>query len=218
VKSEKKKVNLKKKFPCHLSFFSNDVKSIDTVVLCQHKIIDSDTFRFCLDGRCYKSNISIVYSSPSYLFLMVQIRVARRYIFKPKILFWVKFLGHLNRKYCYIFDHLVWFMAVFGIACDHLVFFPILVYLHQEKSGNPGPNKNTFNSDLFTFVPTHANSWKFNFVFCVLPCAHQYVHISFWHPPTYICTYVDWCLLIHTLQIRYILRCYVGRSPNNAER
>jgi hypothetical protein len=30
------------------------------------------------------------------------------------------------------------FYGHFGIVCSHLVHFPVLVYLNQEKSGNPG--------------------------------------------------------------------------------
>jgi hypothetical protein len=43
------------------------------------------------------------------------------------------------------YDHLEYFMAIWmnlwpgGIVCGHFgVFFPILVRLYQEKSGNPG--------------------------------------------------------------------------------
>jgi hypothetical protein len=42
------------------------------------------------------------------------------------------------------YDHLEYFRAIwynlcpFGIVCGHLVYFPNLVCLDQEKSGNPG--------------------------------------------------------------------------------
>jgi hypothetical protein len=42
------------------------------------------------------------------------------------------------------YDYLEYFMAIwhkvrqFGIVCGHLVYFPILVCLDQEKSGNCG--------------------------------------------------------------------------------
>jgi hypothetical protein len=42
------------------------------------------------------------------------------------------------------YDHLEYFTAIwyilwtFGIVYVHLVYFPVLVFLVQEKSGNPG--------------------------------------------------------------------------------
>jgi hypothetical protein len=67
-------------------------------------------------------------------------RVARWFIFKPKIPIWVNF----GKK-------LIYFMAIwnilltFGIFYDHLVFFVFIWYIfsglgvmNQEKSGNPG--------------------------------------------------------------------------------
>jgi hypothetical protein len=72
--------------------------------------------------------------------------VARWFIFKSKIQIWVYFGGPCNVKCCYFYDRLVYFTAIcynlcpFGIVCGHLVYFPILVCLNQEKSGNPGDN------------------------------------------------------------------------------
>jgi hypothetical protein len=53
------------------------------------------------------------------------------------------------------YDHLEYFMTIwynlwpFGIVCGHLLYFPALVCLDQEKSGNPArtpfsPAKNIF--------------------------------------------------------------------------
>jgi hypothetical protein len=67
-------------------------------------------------------------------------RVARWFIFKPKIPIRVHFGGPLNGK-CFIFYvHLEYFMAIWynlwqsGIVCGH---FPILACLDRGKSGNP---------------------------------------------------------------------------------
>jgi hypothetical protein len=61
-------------------------------------------------------------------------------------------LEGLGMEFC---DHLEYFVAVwynlwpFGTASGHLVYFPILVCLDQEKSGNPASSpflgKNCFH-------------------------------------------------------------------------
>jgi hypothetical protein len=74
------------------------------------------------------------------------IRVARWYVFKPKILILVSFVGPWNEKSWYI----LW---PFGIHYINLVFlrplgnlvaiwyiFPCFGILNEEKSGNPGHN------------------------------------------------------------------------------
>jgi hypothetical protein len=56
-------------------------------------------------------------------------RVARWFVFKPKIPILVKFGGPWNRKCSYIYDHLKYFTAIWynllplGILCWHLVYF-----------------------------------------------------------------------------------------------
>jgi hypothetical protein len=69
-------------------------------------------------------------------------RVARWFIFKPKIPLWVKFGGPWNGKCCSIllplgifFGHLVLFLAVWYSLWSFGIF---LVCLDHEKSGNPG--------------------------------------------------------------------------------
>jgi hypothetical protein len=74
---------------------------------------------------------------------IVQKRVARWYIFKPKIHFWV-ILGGSCKMLVYFMD--IWsILQLFGILCRYLVYFvviwcifPRLGILYQEKSGNPG--------------------------------------------------------------------------------
>jgi hypothetical protein len=72
-------------------------------------------------------------------------RVARWFVFKPKIRIWVNFVGSWYGKYWYIFDHLVYFTGIgnilwpFGVFCVVIWYiFPRFGILDQEKSGNPG--------------------------------------------------------------------------------
>jgi hypothetical protein len=68
----------------------------------------------------------------TYVCTQVQTRVARWFVFKPKIPVWVNFGGPQNEKSFNIFDHLEYFTAIwynllpFGIFCGRLVyvFFP----------------------------------------------------------------------------------------------
>jgi hypothetical protein len=85
-------------------------------------------------------------------------RVARRFIFEPKIPIWVhKFWSDLDWKmlmyfmaicnilwaFGILYDHLVHFVPIwyilcpFGTFCAHLVHFFGFGIMHQEKSGNP---------------------------------------------------------------------------------
>jgi hypothetical protein len=75
----------------------------------------------------------------------LQSRVARWYIFKPKIPIWVKFGGCCDVIFWYIlwpfglclcYGHLVYFVAIWYFN-GHLVHFSRFGMLHQEKSGNP---------------------------------------------------------------------------------
>jgi hypothetical protein len=49
----------------------------------------------------------------------------------PQILIWVNFGGNGRCRYI---RFILW---SFGIFCGHLVYFPRLGMLYQEKSGNP---------------------------------------------------------------------------------
>jgi hypothetical protein len=70
-------------------------------------------------------------------------RVARRFVFKPKIPIWVNFEGLAIENLGIFYDHLVYFTAI-GNIYGHLVYFVVIWYnsprfgiLYQEKSGNP---------------------------------------------------------------------------------
>jgi hypothetical protein len=79
-------------------------------------------------------------------------RVARWFVFKPKIPIWVNFVGYCFGKF---YDHLIYFKPIgnmlwpFAIFCGNLVCFSPFRVLDQEKSGNPvqyvvkGPLKRT---------------------------------------------------------------------------
>jgi hypothetical protein len=72
-------------------------------------------------------------------------RVARSFIFKPKIQIWVNFGGSCNGRFCYIY--ILWHLANFptiryillhyGIFYGHLIYFPRFGILCHEKSGKP---------------------------------------------------------------------------------
>jgi hypothetical protein len=78
-----------------------------------------------------------------------RIRVARWYIFKPKILIWIDFGGSGNGRCWYILSPLVYFTAIwyilwsFGIFYNEVVYFPPL---HQGKSGNTAKDWPGYNS------------------------------------------------------------------------
>jgi hypothetical protein len=70
-------------------------------------------------------------------------RVARWYIFKPKISIWVKIGGPLNAKCCNVllsfeiyYGHLVYFMAICNLGVIWYI-FPRFYLLCQVKSGSP---------------------------------------------------------------------------------
>jgi hypothetical protein len=76
------------------------------------------------------------------------IRVARWFLFRPKIPIWVYFGGPWNGKFWYIcifwsfgifYDHWVYFWAFVNSVVIWYI-FPHFGTLHQEKSGNPAPN------------------------------------------------------------------------------
>jgi hypothetical protein len=71
-------------------------------------------------------------------------RVARWFVFKPKIPLWVNFGGpYIDWKNGYIFEisgifyrRLGYFMTIWYILCSFVTFFPFWYY-GREKSGNP---------------------------------------------------------------------------------
>jgi hypothetical protein len=72
-------------------------------------------------------------------------KVARWYIWIPKIPIWVYFEGHWNAKCWYnlwtlgiFYCHLVYDMALWYIFWPSGIYFSVLAYvLYEEKSGNP---------------------------------------------------------------------------------
>jgi hypothetical protein len=60
----------------------------------------------------------------------LQCRVARWFVFKPKIQIWVHFVGFCNERCWYI----LW---TFGTVRGNLVYFFHFGILYKEKSGNP---------------------------------------------------------------------------------
>jgi hypothetical protein len=71
-------------------------------------------------------------------------RVARWFIFKPKIPIWVNFGRALAWKILIIFLTIWYILQTFGIFYDHLVHFVFFWYIfsglgimYKEKSGNP---------------------------------------------------------------------------------
>jgi hypothetical protein len=75
----------------------------------------------------------------------METRVARWFVFKPKIPILVNFGGSCNGNGIF-YNHLVYFTAIgnilwlFGIFCGHLVYFPCFGILYQGKSGIPDGN------------------------------------------------------------------------------
>jgi hypothetical protein len=74
-------------------------------------------------------------------------RVARWFLFKPKIPIWVNFGGSCNGRCWHVYGYWVHFTVLrsFVIFYGHLVYFVVIWYifprfgsLNQEKSGNPG--------------------------------------------------------------------------------
>jgi hypothetical protein len=73
-------------------------------------------------------------------------RVARWFLFRPKLLIWVYFGGPWNAKCCFIlcpfgifYSHLVYIFNVHLVILSSFgIFFPRFGILYQEKSGNPG--------------------------------------------------------------------------------
>jgi hypothetical protein len=67
------------------------------------------------------------------------IRVARWFVFKPKIPIWVNFVGLYNENVCKFYDHSVYFTVIwynlwpFGRVCGRLVYF--------SHFGMSGPRK-----------------------------------------------------------------------------
>jgi thiol-disulfide isomerase/thioredoxin len=72
--------------------------------------------------------------------LWVAIRVARWFVFKPKIPIWVNFGGPWNGKCRYIlwsfgifYDQLVDYLAIWQ-CCGNLVYFPLFWYIVKRKN------------------------------------------------------------------------------------
>jgi hypothetical protein len=67
--------------------------------------------------------------------LVVWDRVARWYIFRPKIAIWVNFGGSCNERCWYIWS----ILRPLDKFCGHLVYFVIIWYIYPRLvSGNPG--------------------------------------------------------------------------------
>jgi hypothetical protein len=73
-----------------------------------------------------------------------RVRVARWFVFNPKIQFLVNFVGSCNGRCRYILWSLspIYILAfyilwTFGVVRGNLVYFSCFGILHQEKSGNP---------------------------------------------------------------------------------
>jgi hypothetical protein len=72
-------------------------------------------------------------------------RVARWFVFKPKIPIWENFGGSSYGKSWHVYFMTIWsILHPFEIFYDHLVYFVVICYifprfgiLDQEKSGNP---------------------------------------------------------------------------------
>jgi hypothetical protein len=91
-----------------------------------------------------------------YDFILVQGRVARWFVFKPKIAIWGEFWRALDWKMLKYFMAICGIFWTFGIFNNHLVHFEFIWYiisgcgiLYQEKSGNLG----TGWPDWFNFRP-----------------------------------------------------------------
>jgi hypothetical protein len=93
-------------------------------------------------------------------------RVARWFISKPKIPFWVNFGRSFDERCCYVlwpfgivYGQLVSFMP-FGAFCAYLVYFLWFWYFVPRKSGNPaqGRSAETDNKKICIFsvieIPT----------------------------------------------------------------
>jgi hypothetical protein len=79
------------------------------------------------------------FSRANSCLLTQQCRVARWFIFKPKILIWVRFVGVLQWKmlvYFMSYSHMVLFVVIWYILLSFGIFFRLGI-LYQEKSGNP---------------------------------------------------------------------------------
>jgi hypothetical protein len=84
---------------------------------------------------------AIITVCPSQLmrqkFLTGESRVARWFVFKPKIQIWVKFGGSCTGR--------CWFILwTLGIVRGNLVYFSRFGILYEEKSGNPAGDQDGF--------------------------------------------------------------------------
>jgi hypothetical protein len=67
-------------------------------------------------------------------------RVARRFVFKPKIPIWVNFEGPQNGKcwyFCVIWNFFTVIWYILWPFCNVVLIFRHFVIVYQEKSGNP---------------------------------------------------------------------------------
>jgi hypothetical protein len=87
-------------------------------------------------------------------------RVARWFVFKPKLQIWVNFGGYCNGRCWYIswtfglFTVFWYILLTFGIFCGNLVYFSSFGIFYQEKSGNPGGSTFSIGS-LKIVLPDH---------------------------------------------------------------
>jgi hypothetical protein len=79
------------------------------------------------------------------MLLIVNSKVARWFIFRPKISIWAYFCRPWNGKFDYFLMAILVLLGPFGAFYLHLVYFEVIWYifsrfgmLEQEKSGNPG--------------------------------------------------------------------------------
>jgi hypothetical protein len=96
-----------------------------------------------MTSRTFSSQLKAVTGLAGHL-LQVWRRVARWFLFRPKIPIWVYSGGPRNGKCCYIFWSFKYFTTIVYILWDIAYFlviwyiFPHFGILYQENTGNPG--------------------------------------------------------------------------------
>jgi hypothetical protein len=69
--------------------------------------------RYARELCMYNASAEKTYKLPIFNVICINPRVARRLLFKPKILFWVNFVGYCDGR-CW---HILW---LFGLSYSHL--------------------------------------------------------------------------------------------------